>query len=141
MLCLGGGGYTPRNVSRLWCYETSIMTNVELNSKLPDSLPFRSWFEPDFSLHPNLGDRFENKNSKKYLDNLRVQLMENLRYLNQAPSVQMQEIPPDLQNITDDADAKILERLKRESRVDKFKDEERYYINRKDESRRGELLD
>ncbi|GMM45436.1 histone deacetylase [Pichia kluyveri] len=141
MMCLGGGGYTPRNVSRLWCYETSIMTNNELSSKLPDDIPFRSWFEPDYSLHPNLGDRFENKNTKKYLDNLRVQLMENLRYLNQAPSVQMQEIPPDLQNLTTDEETKILDRLKRESKFDKYKDEQRYYINKKDESRRGELLD
>lgn len=141
MLCLGGGGYTPRNVSRLWCYETSVLANVELNSKLPDSLPFRSWFQPDYSLHPNLGDRFENKNTKKYLDNLRVQLLENLRYLNQAPSVQMQEIPPDLQNITDDKEAQLVDRIKRESEIDKYKDAERYYVNKKDESRRGELLD
>lgn len=140
MLCLGGGGYTPRNVSRLWCYETSVLTNTDLVSKLPEDLPFRSWFEPDYSLHPNLSDRFENKNSKKYLENLNSQLMENLRYLNQAPSVQMQEIPPDLQNMTDDKESELFDQLKKESKVNKFLDEERYYINERDESRLGELM-
>ncbi len=27
-LCLGGGGYTLRNVPRCWTYETSVITGV-----------------------------------------------------------------------------------------------------------------
>lgn len=41
MLVVGGGGYTPRNVSRLWTYETGILNNVLLPEELPDNLPLR----------------------------------------------------------------------------------------------------
>ena len=34
MLVVGGGGYTPRNVSRLWCYETSVLNDVNLDHKI-----------------------------------------------------------------------------------------------------------
>jgi histone deacetylase 1/2 len=30
MLLLGGGGYTMRNVSRCWCYETGKMLGLDL---------------------------------------------------------------------------------------------------------------
>ncbi len=30
LLLLGGGGYTMRNVSRAWAYETGLATGVEL---------------------------------------------------------------------------------------------------------------
>lgn len=30
MLLLGGGGYTMRNVSRCWCYETGRMLGLDL---------------------------------------------------------------------------------------------------------------
>ncbi|GMG40213.1 unnamed protein product [Ambrosiozyma monospora] len=141
MLVVGGGGYTPRNVSRLWCYETSVMTSQQLNSKLPESLPFRNFFQPDYSLHPNLGDRIDNKNTKKYLENLKNTLLENLRYLRGAPSVAMQEIPPDLQNITNDEEQAIIDKLNRESELDDIEEENRYWITKKDEARKGELLD
>lgn len=41
MLVLGGGGYTMRNVSRCWCYETGRMLGVDL----PDEcvVERRSW--------------------------------------------------------------------------------------------------
>ncbi|KAI5780039.1 hypothetical protein EDC01DRAFT_284558 [Geopyxis carbonaria] len=100
LLLLGGGGYTPRNVSRLWCYETSIATDTTIGDELPPQLadPYREFFGPDFALHPRLGGegRFDNKNHKRHLENVRQKIMEQLRYLNGAPSVQMQEVPPDL---------------------------------------------
>ncbi|TGZ85652.1 histone deacetylase [Ascodesmis nigricans] len=100
LLLVGGGGYTPRNVSRLWCYETSIATGVDVGLELPVKLgsPYRAYFAPDYKLHPSLGrdGRFENKNTKKYLESVRIRIMEQLRYLNGAPSVQMMEIPPEL---------------------------------------------
>lgn len=34
-LILGGGGYTMRNVSRTWAYETGLVVDVDLPSKLP----------------------------------------------------------------------------------------------------------
>lgn len=35
-LVLGGGGYTVRNVSRCWAYETSLIVDEQLNVDLPD---------------------------------------------------------------------------------------------------------
>lgn len=32
LLMLGGGGYTMRNVSRAWAYETGLAAGVELGS-------------------------------------------------------------------------------------------------------------
>lgn len=129
LLVLGGGGYTPRNVSRLWCYETSIMTDVTLDSKLPENLPFRNFFNPDCSLHPNLGDKLDNKNSKKYLENVRIKILEQLRFLNGAPSVQMNEIPPDFSKLSKEEEAEINE----------LNNEERMIIDAKDNARVGEL--
>jgi histone deacetylase HOS2 len=102
MLVLGGGGYTPRNVSRLWCYETSVLNDVTLDSKIPNYLPTYDWFGPDYSLHPQLEGKIDNKNNKKYLEAVKQEIMEQIRNLNQAPSVQMQEIPPDITGLTEE---------------------------------------
>lgn len=37
LLLLGGGGYTMRNVSRAWAYETGLAAGVELG---PGTMPF-----------------------------------------------------------------------------------------------------
>ncbi|KAI5968048.1 HOS2 [Candida pseudojiufengensis] len=113
MLVLGGGGYTPRNVSRLWCYETSVLNDVSLDHKIPNYLPTYDWFGPDYSLHPQLEGRIDNKNSRKYLESVKQEIMEQIRYLNAAPSVQMYEIPPDITGLTEEED-KMLEELNRE---------------------------
>lgn len=89
MLVVGGGGYTPRNVSRLWTYETGLLNGVLLQPKIPDGLPFRGWFGPDYSLHPTLDNLYENKNSKKFLENVRIRCLESIKYLQGAPSVRM----------------------------------------------------
>ena len=141
MLCVGGGGYTPRNVSRLWCYETSVMTNMHLRSELPGNLPFRSFFGPDYSLHPELGGKIKNKNTREYLENIRCHALENLRYLDSAPSVSMQEIPPDIQNMDDDEEDAIVSRLNKESERDHYMNEQRYWISAKEDAGPGELLE
>lgn len=133
MLVLGGGGYTPRNVSRLWCYETSVLNNVELpNGKLPDTLPYKSFFGPDFSLHPNLGDRIENKNTKKYLESVRIQILEHVRFLNGAPSVRMDDMPENYFQITEEED-KELKELAEEY------DKDREWKIHQENQRKGEL--
>lgn len=133
MLVVGGGGYTPRNVSRLWCYETSVLNNVELpNGKLPDSLPYKSFFGPDYSLHPNLGDRIENKNTKKYLESVRIRILEQLRFLNGAPSVRMDEIPDTYHQITEDEEKELNE-------LNQELDRDRDWKMMKDDAKPGEL--
>lgn len=133
MLVLGGGGYTPRNVSRLWCYETSVLNDITLDLKIPSNIATYDWFGPDYSLHPQLEGRLDNKNSKKYLECVKNYILEQLRFINYAPSVQMQEIPPDLTGLTDEEEEAIRE-LNAES------DEARALQGIKDEARTGEML-
>ena len=112
MIVLGGGGYTIRNVARCWTYETSVLANVELANELPSN-DYLSHFGPDYSLHPSITDpTANNRNSRQYLDTIRIQIAEYLRYLNGAPSVQMQEIPPDLQGILENADWEVFVKSK-----------------------------
>ncbi|KAI9830556.1 MAG: hypothetical protein M1819_005514 [Sarea resinae] len=111
MMLVGGGGYTPRNVARLWAYETSIALNASLTEKLPAHTPALSHFAPDKTLFPPLSEhgRFENKNSPEYLHNVVRKVLEQLRYLQGAPSVQMQEIPPDIMGLRDEIDEELAE--------------------------------
>lgn len=134
LLVMGGGGYTPRNVSRLWAYETSICLDVELEPRLPANMPFIKYFGPDYSLHPSLSGRIENKNTRKYLDSIRIRVLEQLRYLNGAPSVQMQLIPPDLEGHDDDTDQAMDDNAQ-----DNNKDSIDIELQSKDDARRGEL--
>jgi histone deacetylase HOS2 len=99
LLVLGGGGYTPRNVARAWTYETSVCLGTELSTSLPAHTPYLRAFAPDKRLFPNLStasNRYENKNTDDMLDELRVGIWEQLRFLKGAPSVEMREIPPSL---------------------------------------------
>ncbi|KAI8070866.1 hypothetical protein BC940DRAFT_295772 [Gongronella butleri] len=100
MLVVGGGGYTVRNVARCWTYETSILVDQELSNDLPPN-EYRSFFSPDYQLHPHLSGRVENLNDRQYLFRIRERILEQLRYLDGAPSIQMQEIPPDIQGFLD----------------------------------------
>ncbi|KAJ3115713.1 histone deacetylase [Physocladia obscura] len=96
MLVVGGGGYTIRNVARAWTYETSICTNTDLPDELPLN-PYYAHFGPDFRLHSNGVDRnAHDENTRQYLDSVRQYIAENLRDLEGAPSVAMNEIPPDI---------------------------------------------
>lgn len=113
MLVLGGGGYTPRNVLRLWCYETSVLNDVTLESKIPQNIPTYEWFGPDYLLHPQLDGRLDNKNSKKYLDTVRQHILEQLRFIDAAPLVRMAEIPPDFGGFTEEEE-EILRELNEE---------------------------
>eukprot|EP00743_Colponemidia_sp_Colp-15_P002301 GILK01002493.1.p1 GENE.GILK01002493.1~~GILK01002493.1.p1 ORF type:complete len:511 (-),score=109.41 GILK01002493.1:171-1703(-) len=77
LLVLGGGGYTIRNVSRCWAYETGLL----LNTELPDEIPYNDYYEyycPDYRLHIQTSN-MENLNSKKDLDNLKIRIFDNLK--------------------------------------------------------------
>uniref|UniRef100_A0A8D9BQY6 Histone deacetylase n=1 Tax=Cacopsylla melanoneura TaxID=428564 RepID=A0A8D9BQY6_9HEMI len=100
-LMVGGGGYTIRNVSRCWTYETS----VALGSEIANELPYNDYFEyfgPDFKLHISPSN-MANQNTPEYLEKIKTRLFENLRMLPHAPGVQVQAIPED--GIRDDSGA------------------------------------
>ena len=54
------------------------------------------YFAPDFTLHPDVSTRIENQNPRPYLESIKQTVIENLRILPHAPSVQMQHVPPDM---------------------------------------------
>lgn len=68
LLVLGGGGYTIKNVSRTWSYETSVLLHKEVDNNIPYN-NFIEWYAPTYQLHLTPSN-MENKNSREYLDNL-----------------------------------------------------------------------
>lgn len=103
LLLLGGGGYTMRNVSRAWAYETGLATGVELGrgtcklvtdgKKTHPSLdiPVNEYFEyfgPDYQLDVKASNS-EDLNSPAYLERVKNIVMEHLRHVGGPPSVQM----------------------------------------------------
>ncbi|KAI9293968.1 histone deacetylase phd1 [Neoconidiobolus thromboides FSU 785] len=102
LVLLGGGGYTIRNVSRCWTYETAIATDTQLPNQLPKDSPYYNFFGPDHSLHPKLTGKKENLNTKSYLEKIRIKCLEYLKKIEFSPSVQMQEVPKDIQGFLDD---------------------------------------
>ncbi|KWU41401.1 histone deacetylase [Rhodotorula sp. JG-1b] len=108
MIVLGGGGYTIKNVSRCWTYETAVLLGQEQD--LPNALPhtpYDDFFAPDWKLHPELAagrNRLENCNSRESLERIRVAVLERVRYMHGAPGVQMNEVPPSLASWIADED-------------------------------------
>ncbi|KAL0246075.1 hypothetical protein GEMRC1_007291 [Eukaryota sp. GEM-RC1] len=100
MVVLGGGGYTVRNVARCWAYETGVLQGQPLDHNLPPNDYMEYYAKPDGQLYINtLAET--NYNTPEYLERLRRIIFEQLRNLDSAPSVQVQDVPPDM---FDDAD-------------------------------------
>lgn len=93
LLVTGGGGYTKENVARCWAVETGVLLETDLPDEIPDN-EYIKYFAPDYSLRTPSG-HIENLNSKSYITTIKMQVLENLRCIQHAPSVQMQEVPPD----------------------------------------------
>ncbi|KAF8510330.1 hypothetical protein JB92DRAFT_3119114 [Gautieria morchelliformis] len=109
LLILGGGGYTIHNVSRCWTYETSVLVGAAVPDDLPFT-PYDSFFFPDYKLHPKIVTKVENMNTPASLQKITTGIRNKLRYLQGAPSVQMQEIPPDLAGWLEEEDRTAEER-------------------------------
>ncbi|KAL9043348.1 MAG: hypothetical protein Q9214_003463 [Letrouitia sp. 1 TL-2023] len=111
LIVLGGGGYTPRNVARLWAYETSVCIGTEVHPSLPAHTPFLEHFAPDRTLFPELSQtgRYDNKNSEKYLRDIVMSVREQLRYVQGSPSVQLQHVPPDIGAVREEVERELQE--------------------------------
>lgn len=101
-LMVGGGGYTIRNVSRCWTYETSVALGTEIANELPYNDYFE-YFGPDFKLHISPSN-MANQNTSEYLEKIKTRLFENLRMLPHAPGVQVQSIPEDGAAVRDESE-------------------------------------
>lgn len=123
LLILGGGGYTPRNVARLWCHETSLLVGAKLGDHLPVHIPYRQAFEGvengNGGLYPELHNietkRHDNQHDNEYLAKCRRIIREHLRYLEGAPSVQMERQPRDLWKFRDELNIERQEQVERRS--------------------------
>ncbi|KAI9136918.1 hypothetical protein BKA69DRAFT_1101288 [Paraphysoderma sedebokerense] len=93
LLLLGGGGYTIKNVSRTWAFETSVACGVDLDRRLPLT-EYHEYFGPEYSLDVP-STNMDNLNTREYLEKVKTRIIENLRHIQHAPSVQMQPVPPD----------------------------------------------
>ncbi|KAK6542784.1 histone deacetylase, variant 2 [Orbilia ellipsospora] len=91
VLVLGGGGYTMRNVSRTWCYETGVLVGQDLDPSLP-YCDFYEYFGPDYELDVRPSN-MENLNSKEYLEKILASVIQNLERTKAVPSVQMTNVP------------------------------------------------
>lgn len=113
VLVLGGGGYRISSVARCWTYETGIMTGVVLPEELPQN-KYYEFYGPDYSLHPPLMSEIPNENSRTQLERIRRVACEQIRWMQGAPSVQMQEIPPDLMGFMEDEERTVEEKREEE---------------------------
>ncbi|KAG6910959.1 histone deacetylase [Tephrocybe rancida] len=103
LLLLGGGGYTMRNVSRAWAYETGLAAGVELGPEIPVN-EYYEYFGPDYELDVKSSNT-DDLNTPAYLDRVKRIVMENLRQVGGPPSVQMSDIPSmPIDDILDDPD-------------------------------------
>jgi len=91
LLLLGGGGYTMRNVSRVWAYETGLAAGVELGRKIPMN-EYYEYFGPDFELDVRASNMDE-LNTPEYLDRVKRIVLENLRQKGGPPGIQLTEVP------------------------------------------------
>ncbi|GMS84304.1 hypothetical protein PENTCL1PPCAC_6479, partial [Pristionchus entomophagus] len=101
MMVLGGGGYTLKNVARCWTNETGLLVGEELSEKLPETSEYYNYFGPDHTLRSGLEFKHENQNTKEYLQAIKIEVLENLKQVKGAPSVQMQAVPDDFFNYED----------------------------------------
>ncbi len=129
VLVLGGGGYTMRNVSRAWAYETGLLVGQSMGADLPYNdyyevnalcilfgfsiLTLLQYYAPDYELDVRPSN-MDNANSQEYLDKIKLQVIENLKRTTFAPSVQMMDVPRD----PDDADDHLLDDLDEDEHKD-----------------------
>ena len=92
LLVLGGGGYTIRNVSRCWAYETAMLIGQDVSDDMPWH-EYMDYYAPDFKLHPPVSN-MKNTNTREGLDRKTEKLLQQLSQIEFAPSVQMQTGQP-----------------------------------------------
>ena len=96
LLVTGGGGYTKQNVARCWAYETGVLLDRPMREDIPVHDHYYEYYaDARYKLKVFPNHTIENGNSKARLASVRAAVMENLRQLEHAPSVQMAIMPPD----------------------------------------------
>jgi len=112
-LILGGGGYTIRNVSRCWTFETSVVLGQEIS----DELPYNDYYEyygPEYRLHIQPSS-MENLNQPDTLEKLKTKVFEHMKNWAPVPNVQMHVTPADA-GVSDDEEDDPDERMAQKTR-------------------------
>ncbi|ETO06932.1 hypothetical protein RFI_30461 [Reticulomyxa filosa] len=86
MLVIGGGGYNIKNVARCWCYETSILADVQISPQIPYT-SFSRYYGPSFDLYVEARKDMENHNTTKSLQEILQKVLENIDKIEIAPNV------------------------------------------------------
>ncbi|GBG30061.1 Histone deacetylase [Hondaea fermentalgiana] len=96
LLLVGGGGYTVNNVARCWAFETAVAVgeDKDLSAEIP-AHEFSGYFAPGHRIHLTPKASLQNNNTKEYLEKYKNIILQNLQDLQGAPSVAMQELPPE----------------------------------------------
>ncbi|KAI9500453.1 histone deacetylase clr6 [Coemansia spiralis] len=93
LFCVGGGGYTIRNVARTWAYETSVLLGEPVDPCLPYN-EYYGFYGPEYLLDvpaSNMADM----NTREQLERICSDIHEHLQHIPHAPSVQTQHVPRD----------------------------------------------
>ncbi|KAI5474993.1 hypothetical protein MNV49_002116 [Pseudohyphozyma bogoriensis] len=85
LLLLGGGGYTIRNVSRTWAFETGLAAGQELGANIPMN-EYYEYFGPTYRLDVPPSN-MDDQNTREYLEKVKMQVFENLRHTGVAPTI------------------------------------------------------
>ncbi|KAK9473010.1 uncharacterized protein V1510DRAFT_415776 [Dipodascopsis tothii] len=93
-LVVGGGGYTMRNVSRTWTYETGLLVGQLVGPEIPYN-DYYEYYGPDYQLEVRPSN-MQNANSREYLERVKSYVLENISRTKFAPSVQMTDVPRDV---------------------------------------------
>jgi histone deacetylase 1/2 len=133
LLVLGGGGYNIRNVSRCWTYETSVLLDYTITNNIPYN-DYYEYYGPDFKLHLSPSDMINN-NPKEILEKTKIQVFQTLAQLDHAPSVQMQQVPPDLYLIDDPEEPNPDVRISQKEEDKMIFKENEFYADEKDQDK------
>lgn len=94
LMLLGGGGYTIKNVARVWTYETACALNMDqdLDRNLPYNHYFE-WFGPEYRLLVPVANLEDANLGEGHLDHLKRTVLSHAEEIPIAPSVPMQDVP------------------------------------------------
>lgn len=100
LMVVGGGGYTMRNVARTWAYESGLLNEVNLPSELPYN-EYYEYYGPDYKLDVRPSNMY-NANAPEFMNKILTNIIANLENTKHAPSVQMNDVPQDAEDLGDE---------------------------------------
>ena len=80
-----------RNVARCWTGETAAVLGEELQDDLPWNDYYEYYADNGYSVQVKPNPSMENTNTRQQLEAIKQQIFENLRMLQGAPGVQMEQ--------------------------------------------------